>query len=123
MVVGFHAVEPAAGMGIEVDTDENGVAVAVGNGRPVTQGNEFVTGPSQGDGHALGLEHGLDFAGDFQGKVFLIDAASVCALVFAAVSGIDDDPGDFPGLGLPAARQKEGEKNTQPAVRPVMTTP
>ena len=58
-VVGLHAIEAGAGVGVEVNTDKNSVAVAIGDICAAPERDELITAACHGDRHALCLEHFL----------------------------------------------------------------
>lgn len=54
-VIGLGAPDVGMARGVEVDGDENGVAVTVGDGGPTGEGDKLVATTGEGDGDAASL--------------------------------------------------------------------
>ncbi len=90
-VVGFYAVVFVIGVAIEVDADKDGIAVAIGNGGAAREGDELIGASRHGHGDAFFLEQGFHLERNFKGEGLFVNATPVCAFVFSAVAGVDDD--------------------------------
>ena len=91
VVVSFHTVVSCAGVGIEVDADKDSVAIAISDDSTAIVGDEDIATASHGDRHTLILEEPLDAFCNTEREVFLVDLATVGALVFSSVARIDDN--------------------------------
>lgn len=92
VVVGFHAVVAGGCVGIEVDADEDGIAILVCDGGSLVEGEVAVGSPGHGDGHTTVLEEFFDFFGNTKSEVLLVDSTSVSTFIFSSVASINDDP-------------------------------
>ena len=91
---GFDAVGAAATTGVEVETDEDGVSVAIRDFDTLGEGGEFVGLAGEDDVESAFFELGLEEFGDLEGEVFFMADAADGTGVLASVTWIDDDGGE-----------------------------
>ena len=97
IVVGLDAIGGYARGAIEMDRDEDGIAVRVRDRHPRSQGNEDVVLPRHDHPVTVSLENALQALRHIEGLVFFADALSRHATaIIAAVAGVDHDGARLP---------------------------
>lgn len=95
VVIGLHAVRGGPGCAVEMDADEDGVALSVGDVAALPETHEVVAVTGEDDVVAVGAQDGREAEADIEGVGFFRhDLAGRAAAVVAAMTGIDDDRRD-----------------------------
>src|SRR5690606_30797463 len=91
-VEGLRAADAAVGVGVEVETDKEGLRRLVGDASPLFEIDIGVAPAGQIDADPFAQEYFLDPFGEIEGEVFLDEPEADRAGIPPTVARIEDDP-------------------------------